>query len=114
MLLQSALDGGSPPSCGSTEAFELFVEGWFRQGWICSMTGGNQSVLLLLSTMIVGGIGVALFISTGSLAIPAVLAILLGGVLLVILPATVTNVAVIGLLLVVPSLAVLAYLNLRR
>jgi len=112
-VLQSAFGGGSPPSCGSQPVFDLFVEGWFRQGWVCAMTGGNQSTLLLLSTMLVGGVGLSLFIRTGSLQIPAVLAVLTGGVLFVTLPATVTNVVAITLILVVPSITLLAYKNLR-
>jgi hypothetical protein len=87
----------------------MFVEGYFRQGWVCSMTGGSQSSLLLISTMLVGGVGLALFISTGSLTIPAVLAILVGGVLLATLPATIINVVVVSLTLIVPAAAILFF-----
>jgi len=113
-LLQGALSGGEPPSCGSQPAFDLLVEGWFRQGWVCAMTGGNQSSLLLLSTMLVGGVGLSLFIATGSLTIPAVLAILVGGVLLAALPATFINVTLIMLLLIIPAGGVLFFKTYLR
>jgi hypothetical protein len=62
------------------------------------MAGGDSSVLLVLSLLIFGAIGLATFISTGSLAIPAVLGVLLAGMLFIILPATGVNIAVIALL----------------
>jgi len=100
MILQAApgLGGGSPPSCGSQKLLDFFVDGFFIKGWQCTMAGGDSSVLLVLSLMIFGAIGLATFISTGSLAIPAVLGVLLAGMLFVILPATAVNIAVIALL----------------
>lgn len=101
-LLQAApgLSGNSPPSCSSQKLLDFFVDGYFIHGWQCTMAGGDSGVLLVLSLMIFGAIGLATFISTGSLAIPAVLGVLLAGILFVILPATAVNIAVIALLAV--------------
>lgn len=101
-LLQGApgISGGSPPTCGNAELLDLFVDGWFVKGWQCTMAGGDPSILLLLSTLIFGAIGLATFISSGSLAIPAVLGVLLSGILLAVLPATPLNILVIALIAV--------------
>lgn len=101
-LLQGApgIGGGEPPTCGSTDLIDLFVDGWFVKGWQCTMAGGDPTVLLLLATLIFGAIGLATFISSGSLAIPAVLGVLLSGILLVVLPATPLNIFVIALVAV--------------
>jgi len=98
-ILQSApgLGGGTAPSCGSQPLLDFFVDGWFIKGWQCTMAGGSSSVLLVLTLVIFAAIGLALFISTGSLAIPAVLGLLLSGILFAILPATAVNIAVIAL-----------------
>jgi len=95
-----ALNGGSAPSCSSQPLLDFFVDGWFIKGWQCTMAGGNSATLLVLSLVIFGAIGLATFISTGSLAIPAVLGILLSGILFAVLPATALNVFVIALLAV--------------
>lgn len=102
-LLQSALDGDSPPSCGSVDLIDLFVDGWFVKGWQCTMAGGDNGVMMVLSTFILGAVGLALWIATGSLAIPAVLGILLAGVLFATLPATAVNIALIALLLLLSA-----------
>lgn len=92
------LTGGTPPSCGEQKLLDFFVDGWFIQGWQCTMAGGNSSTLLALTFIIWAAIGLATFIATGSLAIPAVLGVLLAGVLFVILPATAVNIAIIALI----------------
>lgn len=98
--LQAApgLGSGSPPSCDSQPLLDFFIDGWFVRGWQCTMAGGSSEQLLLLSLIIYAGLGLATFIATGSLAIPAVLGVLLSGVLLVVLPATAVNIMVIALL----------------
>lgn len=114
-LLQSALNNSSPPTCAEAESLRsLFIEGWFIRGWQCTMTGGNESTLLLLTLMIYGGVGAALFISTGSMLIPVVLSVLLAGILFVTLPATAANLVTIALLLTIPAIAYLAVNNIRR
>jgi len=101
-LLQGtpSISGGSPPTCANAELLDLFVDGWFIKGWQCTMAGGDPAILLLLSTVIFGAIGLATFISSGSLAIPAVLGVLLSGILLAVLPATPLNILVIALIAV--------------
>lgn len=104
-LLQGApgIGGGTAPSCSNAELLDLFVDGWFIKGWQCTMAGGDPTVLLLLSTVIFGAIGLATFISSGSLAIPAVLGVLLSGILLAVLPATPLNILVIALIAVLSA-----------
>lgn len=98
------LQSGDEPTCSEVDSLtDLFVEGFFVQGWNCTMTGGDQGILLMFMTMIFGGVGMALFITTGSLAIPSVLGILLAGMLFAVLPATVVNLALVVLLLVLSS-----------
>lgn len=91
---------GEPPSCSDTEALDIFIDGWFVRGWECTMAGGDGGVLLVLTMMIYAAISLSLFITTGSLAIPAVLAVLFAGVIFVALPATAVNLALVALLLV--------------
>jgi len=91
---------GEPPTCGEQELLDIFVDGWFIRGWECTMAGGDTGVLLVLTMMIYGAISFALFISTGSLAIPSVLAILFAGIIFAALPATAVNLALAALLLV--------------
>jgi len=90
---------GEPPSCGEQKLLDYFIDGFFVKGWECTMAGGDTGVLLVLTMMIYGSISFALFISTGSLAIPAVLAVLFAGVIFVALPATAVNLALVALLL---------------
>jgi len=100
----SILQSASEPTCSEVDSLtELFVDGYFVQGWNCTMTGGDQGILLMFMTMVFGGVGLSLFITTGSLAIPSVLGILLAGMLFALLPATVVNLALIVLLLVLSS-----------
>jgi len=101
-ILQAApgIGGGEAPGCSAQPLYQLFVDGWFVKGWQCTMAGGDPAVLLLLATVIFGAIGLSTFISSGSLAIPAVLGVLLSGILLAILPATPLNILVIGLIAV--------------
>lgn len=99
-ILQAApgIGGGEAPSCSAQPLYQLFVDGWFVKGWQCTMAGGQSSTLLVLSLIIFAAVGLSTFIATGSLAIPAVLGILLAGILFAILPATAVNIAVIALI----------------
>ena len=104
MSLLTILQSADEPTCSEAESLtDLFIDGFFVQGWNCTMTGGDQGILLMFMTMIFGGVGMALFITTGSLAIPSVLGILLAGMLFAVLPATVVNLALVVLLLVLSS-----------
>ena len=86
---------------------EYFVQGEFMVGWDCVMTGGAPAVQLLLFTMIFGGVELALFVSGASIVIPSILAILFGGVMFGLLPATLVNLALVGVLLLLGSLGLL-------
>lgn len=94
----------TPPSCSETEQlFDLFIDGWFVQGWSCAMTGGDQTTELLFMLITFAAVGVSLFVTTGSLIIPSILGLLLAGMLFAVLPATAINVAMIVLLLVLSA-----------
>jgi hypothetical protein len=101
-LLQvpGGVTGNTPPDCASSTLIDLFINGYMIKGWQCTMAGGDSGVLLTLGLIIFGGVGLATFISTGSLAIPAVLGVLLSGILLTVLPATPINILVIALVAV--------------
>ena len=95
-------------NCGEySSLWEFFVEGAFVDGWLCAMTGGDATTALLLFGLIFGGIELSLFVSTGSIVLPSVLAILLGGVMFGLLPATLVNLALIAVLLLLGALGLL-------
>lgn len=86
--------------CSAHESLRtFFIEGEFVDGWVCAMTGGDAATQLLLFAVLFGGIELALFVSTRSLISPAIVAILFGGVMFGLLPATLTNLALVALLL---------------
>ncbi|RAW44065.1 hypothetical protein DQW50_16195 [Halorubrum sp. 48-1-W] len=86
---------------------EFFLEGHFIVGWDCVMTGGDPATKLLLFSLIFGGLELSLFVTSGSVVLPSVLAILLGGVMFGLLPATLVNLALIGVLLLLGGLGLL-------
>ena len=95
-------------NCGAYEAlWRYFVNGQFRAGFECTMTGGDPWMSLFLFAMIFGGSELALFVKDGSPLQPAVLAILTGGVMFGLLPATLVNIALVGILLLLGSLGLL-------
>lgn len=94
-------DGDSEDlNCESFDSLrEFFVEGHPMTGWDCAMTGGDPQLQLLFGAMLFGSVGLSLFITTGSLVIPSVLAILFAGVIFALLPPTVVNLLLVALLL---------------
>lgn len=87
--------------------WEFFTQGHFIRGWDCAMTGGDAATQLMFASVIFGGVGLGLFITTGSVVMPAVLAILLGGAILTLLPATLVNLALVAVLLLLGALGLL-------
>ena len=97
-----------PPSCEEVDTLrELFLDGYFVRGWDCAMTGGEPAAQLMFASVIFGGVGLSLFVTTGSLVTPSVLAILFGGVVLGLLPATFANIALVAILLLLGGLGLL-------
>ena len=95
-------------TCAEYETLrEFFMDGYFVRGWDCAMTGGETAVQLMFASVIFGGVGLSLFVTTGSLVIPAVLAILFGGVILTLMPATFVNLALVAVLLLLGGLGLL-------
>jgi len=95
-------------TCSDYETFRaMFLDGEFIAGWNCVMTGGDMATQLMFSSIIFGAVGLSLFVTTGSLVIPSILAILFGGVLFGLLPATFTNLALVALLLLLGALGLL-------
>jgi hypothetical protein len=95
-------------SCGDYPTlWEFFVNGHIIKGWDCAMTGGGAAAQLMFASIIFGGVGLSLFITTGSLVIPSILAILFGSVVLTLMPATFTNIALVGVLLLLGGLGLL-------
>ncbi|WPH59266.1 hypothetical protein AFNJKBDN_CDS0049 [Halorubrum virus V_ICIS4] len=87
--------------------WKFFVNGQFRAGFECTMTGGDPTMSLFLFAMIFGAIELALFVRDGSPLQPAILAILTGGVMFGLLPATLVNIALVAALLLLGALGVL-------
>jgi len=95
-------------NCGAYEAlWRFFVNGQFRAGWECTMTGGDPVMSLFLFGMIFGAVELALFIRDGSPLQPAILAFLTGGVMFGLLPATLVNIALVSTLLLLGGLGLL-------
>lgn len=100
--LQSEVD------CSTYDSLRTyFVEGEFIAGWDCVMTGGDPATQLLLFSLIFGGLELSLFVTTGSVLLPSIMAILLGGVMFGLLPATLTNLALVAVLLLLGGLGLL-------
>jgi hypothetical protein len=95
-------------SCGDYSTLrEFFLEGHFVKGWDCAMTGGEATAQLMFASIIFGGVGLSLFITTGSVVIPSILAILFGSVVLALMPATFANIALVSILLLLGGLGLL-------
>lgn len=95
-------------SCGDYPTlWEFFIEGHFIKGWSCTMTGGDVATQLMFASVIFGGVGLSLFVTTGSLVIPSILAILFGSVILALLPATLVNIALVAILSLLGGLGLL-------
>ena len=86
---------------------ELWIDGQFVRGWECAMTGGDPAAQLMMFALIFGGLQLSLFVTTGSIVIPAVISVLLGGVMFAVLPATFANLALVALLLLLGALGLL-------
>lgn len=98
----------TPIPCSEYDTLrEFFLEGHFIRGWDCVMTGGDPATQLMLFGLIFGGLELSLFVTTGSVVIPSILAILLGGVMFGLLPATFVNLALVAVLLLLGSLGLL-------
>jgi hypothetical protein len=95
-------------TCSEYESlWEFFLQGYFVRGWDCAMTGGDVATQLMFASVVFGGVGISLFVTTGSLVIPSILAILFGGVILGLLPATLVNIALVAVLLLLGGLGLL-------
>jgi len=95
-------------TCGTYDSLrEFFVAGEFITGWDCVMTGGDPATQLFMAALIVGGIEVALFVQSGSVVMPSIVAILFGGIFFGLLPATLVNIALVAVLLLLGGLGLL-------
>ena len=94
--------------------WELFVEGYFVAGWDCAMTGGDSMLQLVFGMMIFGAVGLSLFVTTGSLLIPSILAILFAGVIFTLLPPTIVNIALVALMLSIGAAGILLTRRIDR
>jgi len=97
----------SPDCAAQPTLARLFGAGEFVDGWLCSMTGGDAVTMLFLFGVVFGGIELSLFVSTRSVVTPAIVAILFGGVIFTLVPATLTNLALVAILLLLGALGLL-------
>ena len=82
------------------ELRDAWTHGEFIHGFVCTY-GPDPALQLVFATIVFGTIGVGLFITTGSVIVPAVLAILLAGAVFVFLPPGIVQFALIIALFVV-------------
>ena len=87
--------------------WEFFVSGEFVNGWYCAMTGGDAATALLIFGVSFGGIELSLFVSPRSVISPAIVASLFGGGIFSVVPATLTNLALVAILLLLGALGLL-------
>jgi len=87
--------------------WEFFVSGDFIVGWDCTMTGGDPATQLFMFGVIFGGVELALFGVSGSVVIPAIVAILMGGVMFSLLPASFVTFALVAVLMLLGGLGLL-------
>ena len=83
---------------GDEPLYARWVDGEFIHAFVCTYAPDPASQAFFALVMF-GGIGLGLFIYSGSIVLPAVLGIMLAGAIFVFLPPSVTNLAlVVGLL----------------
>lgn len=94
--------------CGEVDSIpDLWIDGEFVAGWECAMTGGDPATSLLMFALIFGGLQLSVFITTSSVVIPAIISILVGSAMFALMPATLTNLALVAVLLLLGSLGLL-------
>jgi len=102
-------------ACGQHETLrEFFISGEFVIGWDCAMTGGDPAMQLMLGALIFLAIELALFVQSGSVVMPSIVAILFGGIMFGLLPATFANIALVALLLLLGALGLLVFFRSGR
>lgn len=87
--------------CTQTEAmWRPWVDGEFIAGFVCTYAP-DPAAQMFMALIVFGGMGIGLFVFSGSVVLPAVLGIMLAGAIFMFMPPTVSNLAlVVGLLVV--------------
>lgn len=79
---------------------EIFFEGeWFHAAWCFFTSGGDPAMQVFASTAIFGTMLLGLYITSQSLLLPAVVSIILAGVIFAMFPASGVSLVLILLLL---------------
>lgn len=101
-------------ACTETDPmYQGWVDGEFINTFIC-VFAPDPSAQLFMALIVFGGIGIGLFVFSGSVVLPAVLGIMLAGAIFVFLPPTVTNLALVVGLFVVSIGGILLVRRLRE
>lgn len=87
------------------------LEGEWLQSLICVYTTGDPTMELVIPMFIYGGIMLALYRSSGTIAMPSVVGVIFAGVMLSALPATAMTLVTVTLVLAV---SIGAFLVARR
>lgn len=95
-------------NCSEVDSIpQLWIDGEFVAAWECAMTGGDPATSLFMFALIFGGLELSLFVTTSSIVAPAIIAVLMGGAMFALLPATLVNIALVAVLLLLGSLGLL-------
>lgn len=87
--------------CTQTEAMTRpWLNGEFINAFICTYAP-EPAAQLFMALVVFGGMGIGLFVFSGSIILPAVLGIMLAGAVFIFMPPTVTNLALVAGLLIV-------------
>lgn len=96
----------------STSPLEHLLDFQFVKAVSCTYV--NASSLLVVGMLVYGGIGLSIYIRTGSMRIPAVLLLLTGGAIVPQIAGPAVSVAVIGLMLLGAGVITLLYYRYSR
>lgn len=97
-------------ACSDFSSYTEFIRnGQFMDAIICPYA--DQMGMMVFAMLVYGAISTSLYIYTGSIIIPLVLAILIGAIVMIELPAIAANIAVLAAVVVI---AVGVYLLYRR
>lgn len=82
-----------------TDLQQAFLDGEFIDSLMCVYMGDDPAMQIMVPTAVYGVVLLAMFLSSDSIIIPAVVGIILGGVMLAIMPAPAMGVIAIAVAL---------------
>lgn len=97
-----------------TDEPEMFTNGELLDAFMCFFTNGGDSTMeVAMPTMVWGAVMLSLFIKSESAILPSVVGMIFAGLMLAVLPASGTTIAVLTLLVLISLGATLLSLRLK-